>query len=59
VEFQRGKNELLLKIQNIEGDWGFACRLMGPQSRVEKLVDEAMDPGDTGEIKKLAAKRQK
>jgi len=27
VDFAAGKNQLLLKVQNIRGDWSFACRL--------------------------------
>lgn len=53
VEFHRGKNQLLLKIQNIKGDWSFACRLMGQQSRIESLVSKSGDPGDVDAIKKL------
>jgi CubicO group peptidase (beta-lactamase class C family) len=53
VEFRRGKNQLLLKIQNIKGDWRFACRLMGPQTRVESLVSKSEDPGDVDLIEKL------
>ena len=28
VEFAAGKNQLLLKVQNVQGDWSFACRLL-------------------------------
>jgi hypothetical protein len=26
VSFKKGKNQLVLKIQNGEGPWGFCCR---------------------------------
>ncbi len=45
VEFHRGANQLLLKIQNIKGDWSFACRMMGPGSRADKLISSAFDVG--------------
>jgi len=38
VEFSKGKNQLLLKIQNMEGPWGFVCRLLGPESQAKKLI---------------------
>ncbi|HKS38072.1 MAG TPA: serine hydrolase [Verrucomicrobiae bacterium] len=38
VEFSKGRNQLLLKIQNMEGPWGFACRLPGPESQAKKLI---------------------
>jgi len=53
VEFRRGRNQLLIKVLNLEGDWGFACRIMGPQSRVNRLVSEAKDSGDVDAVKRL------
>ena len=41
VEFQRGKNQLLLKVQNMKEGWGFFCRLMGPEAQAEKLIAAA------------------
>jgi CubicO group peptidase (beta-lactamase class C family) len=38
VEFSKGKNQLLLKIQNMQGPWGFVCRLLGPESQAKKLI---------------------
>jgi CubicO group peptidase (beta-lactamase class C family) len=38
VEFRKGKNPLLLKIQNRQGPWGFVCRLLGPESQARKLI---------------------
>lgn len=33
VHLKAGKNRLLLKVQNISGSWGFACRLMDENSK--------------------------
>jgi CubicO group peptidase (beta-lactamase class C family) len=41
VSFVRGPNRVLIKVQNIEGDWGFALRLLGGQVLQERLVDAA------------------
>jgi len=41
VTFKKGPNQLVLKIQNGHGDWGFACRLMSPQSLAKGLVAAA------------------
>jgi CubicO group peptidase (beta-lactamase class C family) len=38
VEFRKGKNWLLLKIQNMQGPWGFVCRLLGPEAQAKKLI---------------------
>ena len=41
VEFERGKNNLLLKIQNGIGEWSFACRLMSEEDVAgRKLIEE-------------------
>ena len=41
VTFKKGKNQILLKIQNIRSDWGFCCRVLGPKSLLSKLVETA------------------
>lgn len=41
VEFREGKNQLLLKVQNQRGPWGFVCRLMGDETLGTKLVNAA------------------
>jgi len=51
VEFQRGTNQILLKIQNMKGEWGFFCRLMGPEAQAEKLI-ATVRRGDTDELKR-------
>ncbi len=41
VTFQKGKNQLLLKVQNMAQGWGFTCRKLGAESLTEKLIDAA------------------
>jgi len=36
--FKKGKNQLLLKIQNGMLDWSFTCRKLGSESLTEKLI---------------------
>lgn len=38
ADFVRGRNRLLVKIQNMRGPWGFASRLLGPQAQAERLI---------------------
>ncbi|MFQ6041535.1 MAG: serine hydrolase [Candidatus Poribacteria bacterium] len=38
VTLQKGKNQLLLKVQNQRFDWGFACRAVAPESLAEKFI---------------------
>jgi CubicO group peptidase (beta-lactamase class C family) len=52
VEFQKGANQLLLKIQNMQGPWGFVCRLPGPESQARKLIAAARS-GDLDAAKLL------
>lgn len=48
VDFRAGKNQLLMKVQNGDGLWGYACRLLDAKALGEKLFvaiadrDEAM-----------------
>ncbi|SPE61059.1 hypothetical protein SBV1_60018 [Verrucomicrobia bacterium] len=52
VHLERGTNQLLLKIQNGRGLWGFACRLMGDEARMRKRLAAAPTAELTdGEIK--------
>jgi CubicO group peptidase (beta-lactamase class C family) len=37
VELPKGRSRLLLKIQNMQGPWGFVCRPMGQRALTEKL----------------------
>jgi len=39
--FQKGKNYLLLKVQNRAQSWGLACRMLGPTSVPERLITAA------------------
>ncbi|HIN30624.1 TPA: DUF3471 domain-containing protein [Candidatus Poribacteria bacterium] len=41
VTFKKGKNQLLLKIQNGRWDWGFCCRVLGSETLPRKLVETA------------------
>ena len=52
VSFKQGKNHLLLKIQNMEYDWSFACRVLSPASFPEKLIGSARN-GDIDGVKML------
>jgi CubicO group peptidase (beta-lactamase class C family) len=52
VEFSKGRNALLLKIQNMQGPWGFVCRLLGPESQAKKLIAASRN-GDLDAVKLL------
>ena len=41
VTFKKGKNLLLLKIQNERLDWGFCCRILGSETLPRKLFGAA------------------
>ena len=55
VPLKAGKNRLVLKVQNITGSWGFACRLMDAEARAERLVSAAKE-GDLDALKDLVGK---
>ena len=50
VTFQKGRNHLLLKIQNGTGEWAFSCRRLGPEALIEKLISSVrtgrLDPAE-------------
>jgi CubicO group peptidase (beta-lactamase class C family) len=52
VSFVEGANRVLVKVQNIEGDWGFTVRLLGGQVLQDRLVDAA-GAGDTSAIEAI------
>ncbi len=52
VQLKAGKNTLRLKVQNISGSWGFACRLMDENLKAKRLVAVAQT-GDLGALKEL------
>jgi len=54
ISLLKGKNRLLIKIQNMKGDWGFCLRAIGPKSFPEKLVSFA-GRGDLDAVKQLIA----
>jgi hypothetical protein len=41
VSLVQGANRILVKVQNIEGDWGFTLRVLGGQVLQDRLVDAA------------------
>ena len=51
----KGENQLLIKVQNMEGEWGFSNRVMSPGLLAEKLVFASWD-GDLDRIKLLLSK---
>src|SRR5208282_3500756 len=52
VDFAPGKNQLLLKVQNIRGDWSFACRVLSKELQANKLIGAVLT-SDTGTVQKL------
>lgn len=52
VHLKAGKNRLLLKVQNISGPWGFACRLLDDNLKANRLVTAAK-AGDITVLKEL------
>ncbi|MEJ2635254.1 MAG: serine hydrolase, partial [Calditrichia bacterium] len=38
---EKGRNQLLLKIQNMEQAWSFSCRMLGPSTLQGKMVEAA------------------
>jgi CubicO group peptidase (beta-lactamase class C family) len=41
VTFKKGKNQLLLKVQNMQSGWAFCLRMISPNLLVEKMVSFA------------------
>jgi CubicO group peptidase (beta-lactamase class C family) len=41
LSFKKGRNQLLLKVQDMQQAWGFCCRIIGPTLFTEKLVSFA------------------
>lgn len=52
IKLKKGKNQILIKVQNMQGAWGFCCRMLSKESLKEKLIDAA-DRGDLDEIEML------
>ena len=52
MKLQKGKNQILIKVQNMQGDWKFCCRMLGKESLKEKLIESA-GRGDLDEIETL------
>ena len=41
VNLQQGTNQILLKVQDMQQGWGFACRILPPEAYAEKLTEAA------------------
>jgi CubicO group peptidase (beta-lactamase class C family) len=52
VTFRKGRNHLVLKIQNGAGDWSFTCRAMGQTALIEKLVS-SVQSGELDRVEML------
>lgn len=52
LALRKGPNQLVLKIQTGQGDWGFLCRPLGPSSLAHSLVTAASQ-GDLATVKLL------
>ena len=50
VRFKAGKNQLLLKVQNRQGSWGFACRLLDSKALGDRLLT-AVAEGEWGRVR--------
>ena len=49
VELQKGKNRILLKVQDHREGWGFACRILPAEVYTQKLI-EAAGKGHADEV---------
>ncbi|MCL4708100.1 serine hydrolase [bacterium] len=54
LSFKKGKNQLLLKVQNMEQAWGFCARVIGPTLFTEKLISYT-ERGNLDALKLLLA----
>ena len=54
VSLRGGRNQLLVRVQNLRGGWGFCCRVIGPASFRDKLMRFAAG-GNCDEISLLVA----
>lgn len=54
LSFKKGKNQLLLKVQNMEQAWGFCTRVIGPTLFTEKLISYT-ERGNLDALKLLLA----
>jgi CubicO group peptidase (beta-lactamase class C family) len=52
LKFQPGKNRLLLKVQNMQGDWSFTCRQLA-NDELQKKMTTAAARGDLDTLGKL------
>lgn len=54
VHFEKGLNRILVKVQNITGDWGFTCRLLGGALLQARFVRAAGD-GEIAQLESMLA----
>ncbi len=52
AKLQKGKNQILFKVQNMQMDWGFCCRILGKESLTERLIS-ASSLGNLDDIEML------
>jgi hypothetical protein len=52
LELQQGKNQILLKVLNGQGDWGFSCRALNNDRLEEKLIATSAT-GDLDTVQQL------
>ncbi len=50
AQLKAGKNSLLMKVQNIQGDWSFTCRRMGPEAQAHRLIRAVWLGSDTNAL---------
>jgi CubicO group peptidase (beta-lactamase class C family) len=41
AKLQKGKNQILFKVQNMQMGWGFCCRILGKELLTERLISAA------------------
>lgn len=54
LSFKKGKNQLLLKVQNMQEAWGYCARIIGPTLFTEKLISYT-ERGNLDALKLLLA----
>lgn len=52
IDLKKGTNTLVLKVQDMTGGWGFACRLLDKKALADKLYNDAYK-GSADDLKNL------
>jgi CubicO group peptidase (beta-lactamase class C family) len=55
IKLKKGANQLLLKVLNDEGEWGFTFRVLSPETLAERLFKAASE-GETEIVEELVAR---